>query len=1043
MTEEIFLSKSYDREAFLDYLKEFLPDFEKDIRSGKFEHLRVTEDIEFLGSSEELELEVFEITHDKTLEARVALATDGFRVMKQRGVYTALVIYKNSESENWRLSLMTTSLSVKGGRLKEKFSNPRRQSFFLGPDAKINTPYQFLIKKGQIESIEDLKSRFSIEVVNKKFYKEISHKFAELVGAEKGQKALLKLPSTREGSQINLEFAVRLIGRIIFCWFLREKKSNSGKPLMPKDLLSHGAVKNTEDYYHKVLEPIFFEILNKPNNQRIDEFSQEPFSSIPYLNGGLFSAQDDDFYKRSNGDLQSQFHNTLIIPDSWIKELFEILETYNFTIDENTTYDEELSIDPEMLGRIFENLLAEINPETGESARKSTGSYYTPRVIVDYMVDESLFLYLKQQTNIDENKLRAILSFDLTDDSKYPLTIEEKEKIADALESMKLLDPACGSGAFPMGALQKIVFVLQQIDPDGQIWFKKQIKNTSPEIKRLIEQEFKYKNFDYIRKLGVIRKNIYGVDIQPIATEISRLRCFLTLVVDQFVKDEEENRGIKPLPNLDFKFVTANTLIGLPEINKSQQNLFDDFEKIEELKEIRDQYFNAVGIEREKLKTDFAKQQMRILKELRDTHGWTGVAKAELTDKLTDWEPFTHKPTSWFDPEWMFGIKEGFDVVIGNPPYIDSEAMVANEEDLRKKYRELYTTARGNWDIFIPFIEKGTRLLNTKGIISYIIPNKFISSKYSSAARKYLANKKIKEIRDYSELKVFKEADVYPITLIASNVSVTDENYSDFTSMRNLEDIEITNKVKGTLLKKHTTWDLLFFEKDVFKLLMKINDNKKLQDYAFEITGAATVSEAYEIKKIIENSKKRREYKKLVNTGTIDKYKNLWGLKKTQYIKDSYLYPRVKNENIERISQERLRQAKSNKLIVAGMTKVLEVIFDEGECLAGKSTNIILGNTEEELFALLGILNSKLMDFFVSTYFNSRKMSGGYLNISKTLLKNLPIAKIKGTELANKVRNIYSKGISKKTLKEIDREIYDLYKLSRHEIDLIKERVPN
>src|SRR6266700_1866869 len=305
---------------------------------------------------------------------------------------------------------------------------------------------------------------------------------------------------------------------------------------MPNDLLSLGAVTKTPDYYHSILEPIFFEVLNKPVKSRKDGYDKEPFSSIPYLNGGLFSPQDDDFFNYNEAK-QANNRTTVIIPDEWLQKFFEVLETYNFTIDENTSFDEELSIDPEMLGRIFENLLAEINPETGESARKSTGSYYTPRVIVDYMVDESLLLYLRNQTQIDEDKLRACISYDLSDDEGNQLTENERARIISALEKVKILDPACGSGAFPIGALQKIVFILQQTDPEGHLWFSKQIKNTSPEIRRVLEREFAHKNFDYIRKLGIIRENIYGVDIQPIATEISRLRCFLTLVVEERIQE--------------------------------------------------------------------------------------------------------------------------------------------------------------------------------------------------------------------------------------------------------------------------------------------------------------------------------------------------------------------------------------------------------------------------------------------------------------------------------------------------------------------------
>ena len=638
--------------------------------------------------------------------------------------------------------MTATPMRNESGKVILSYSNPRRLSFLLGPNAKTNTPTKFLIKKGPVETFEDLQSRFSIEIVNKEFYKEISEQFTDLVGAitNKGteivnNRSQLKLPSVKEGSQTSLEFAVRLIGRIIFCWFLREKKSEHGISLISIDILSYNAALNTTDYYHRILETIFFEVLNKPARSRRPEYSTNVFSSIPYLNGGLFSPHEEDYYKITNSDAQSQFHNTLVVPDAWIVKFFEVLETYNFTIDENTAFDEELSIDPEMLGRIFENLLAEINPLTGESARKSTGSYYTPRIIVDYMVDESLLLYLKSQTSIEEKKLNAVISYDLTDDEGNSLNSNEKENIVDALEKVRILDPACGSGAFPMGALQKIVFILQQIDPEGQLWFKKQLRNTSPEIRRVVEREFNNKNFDYIRKLGIIRENIYGVDIQPIATEISRLRCFLTIVVDQRIQDDLDNRGIEPLPNLDFKFVTANTLVGLPGTQATNQmGLFEDEAGIRELKELRDMFFNASGLERDQLKLQFVQAQNRMFQRLlRD--GLRG--HAELTTKLTTWDPFSHRPASWFDPEWMFGIKDGFSIVIANPPYIDSEGMVKNDlEYLREYIVQNYTLTRGNWDIYIAFFENGFRNLKSQGVLTFISPDKWISKPFGTELRK-------------------------------------------------------------------------------------------------------------------------------------------------------------------------------------------------------------------------------------------------------------------------------------------------------------------
>ena len=594
------LNENFNQQEFIDWIGDFLPDFSKDIRkvdvSKSFQGIK---SIQTIGESA-LSVRVYIIeTEQDPSKRKIGLATESFTLLRNYGTPNAIIVYYSENSSLWRLSLLTSTLTWDEGKIKKKLSNPKRQSYVLGSKAKVKTPHQYLISKGAITDFNDLKGRFSLEVVNKEFYKEISHAFIQLVGGQitngkskKTVEAQLKLPFVKDQSQTSQEFAVRLIGRIIFCWFLREKRSASGHSLMPKELLSFDASSTIEDYYHKILEPIFFEVLNKPIKTRKETFINDLFSAIPYLNGGLFSPHEDDFFNYNEGK-QAINHNIVVVPDLWLKSLFEVLETYNFTIDENTSFDEELSIDPEMLGRIFENLLAEINPETGESARKSTGSYYTPRVIVDYMVDESLHLYLHEKTNIPESKLRSLISYDLEDDNINPLKDEEKDSIAQALGAIKILDPACGSGAFPIGALQKIVFILQQIDQNGQLWFKKQIQNTPIELRKVIEREFQEKNFDYIRKLGIIRENIYGIDIQPIATEISRLRCFLTLVVDERIDDTLENRGIEPLPNLDFKFVTANTLVGLPTTSgsTSQMGLFEDDAGIKELKEVRDMFF--------------------------------------------------------------------------------------------------------------------------------------------------------------------------------------------------------------------------------------------------------------------------------------------------------------------------------------------------------------------------------------------------------------------------------------------------------------------
>lgn len=761
----IDFKSTYSRDEILDFLKNsFIKDFQKDVRTVDVPEQKYIQEAYSLGYSPELELSVFEFLHEGGTEKRVTLTKEAFNVLRDSGSFKAIGIFYSKDTDDWRFSLMmATPVVNEKGKVKTILSNPKRYSFLLGPNAKVNTPTKFLITKGEIQNFEDLKERFSIEVVNKEFYKEISKLFIQLVGGKLGKgrseeeyKALLRLPGVKDSSQTAQEFAVRLIGRLIFCWFLREKKNGSEESLMPHSLLSLEASKNHKNYYHDVLEPIFFKVLNVPLTSRKDEkFSSDPYDKIPYLNGGLFSPHDDDFYS-TNDSKQENNKEEVVVPDKWLQELFEILETYNFTIDENSAFDEELSIDPEMLGRIFENLLAEINPETGESARKSTGSYYTPRVIVDYMVDESLYLYLKNKTEIEEEKLRSLISYDLDDDTYTPLTEGEKEKIITAIDELKILDPACGSGAFPMGALQKIVFILQQLDPNGQYWFKAQIKNVPVELRKNLEREHSEKNFDYIRKLGVIRRNIFGVDIQPIATEISRLRCFLTLIVDQKVDDTKDNRGIDPLPNLDFKFVTANSLISLPEKENPKETIgmFEDSIRINELKDIRDQFFNASNFERIELKDQFRKIQLEMSKYYNSVKS----AGAELTEMLLSWDPFSHKMTEWFDPEWMFGIKEGFDIVTGNPPYL-------GDKKHKKTFKPILDTDwgakyyKGQMDLFYYFFHLALFVSSQSGVISLITTNYYLTATAGKKLRKDINEKSsIIQLINFNELKIFKSA---------------------------------------------------------------------------------------------------------------------------------------------------------------------------------------------------------------------------------------------------------------------------------------------
>ncbi len=733
---------------------------------------------------------VLVITHAATVSARVKLATDTFKLMANNNIDKALVAYVSSVNKSeWRFSYVSIQLDESEGKIKRSFSNPRRYSYQLGIHSKTQTPFQYLVRRGQVSSVNELQERFSLEVVNREFYKHIASLYQALVGSEKtplnidelklveqltrvehistenGTKyyfveRLIKYPGDTQESH---EFSVRLIGRIIFCWFLREKRSNSGIPLIPNNILSRDA-SNHDNYYHSVLAPLFFEVLNKPLKNRSDKFTRDDYEKIPYLNGGLFSDDSIDHYKFDK-QIELSIPGLIKVPDKWLHELFDLLERFNFTVDENTSYDTDLSIDPEMLGRVFENLLARINPETGETVRRSTGSFYTPREIVEYMVDSSLVRYLEINTPVPKNKLEALVSYDLTDDSGNELDESEGESVLEALSSLTILDPACGSGAYPMGILQKIVYVISILDPSAKWWLAKQLSGASPELRR----EYENKGVDYIRKLGVIRQTIFGVDIQPIATEISRLRCFLTLIVDEAIDDSQENRGIRPLPNLEFKFVTANTLLPLPEQRFAsghiQQDMFDNSQqtKINKLRNLIDEYFSASVIEKSEIKAEYRYVQNQLWN---DMHKSSAYGQQSLA--LTGWDPFEHTPSGWFDPSWMYGLSKGFDIVIGNPPYIQLQK---NEGELANIYKDQkYQTFVRTGDIYSLFYERGLELSRADtGLLCFITSNKWLRAGYGEKTRKYLSSKNPLELIDFGGFKVFDSASVDTNVILVRN----------------------------------------------------------------------------------------------------------------------------------------------------------------------------------------------------------------------------------------------------------------------------------
>ena len=725
------IQAAYNRNDFKRFLQDFLTeDFIPNEEELYFNFKNIAKGYN-LGEADDMDLSAFEFIVNSSHDPRVTITKEVVALMKKYGSKSnALVAFYYPNSDQWRLSLITTDVEIKNGKILYLYSNPHRYSFLLGKDCKKHTPETMLFAKGPIKQrsengkelnyTQDLISRFSLEVVNKEFYAQIYRLFEQLVSTD------LKHPKASDNNQIKEHFAVRLIGRLIFCWFLKKKTRKDHSSLIPEELLSLKALDGTTSYYHDKLEPLFFETLNKKRDVRIEKCATGLFKNIPFLNGGLFEPHDDDCYELGEFD-QSRYFNTLTIPNKWFHDLFEVFETYNFTIDENTSVDMDLSVDPEILGRIFENLLASINPETQQSARNMTGSFYTPREIVDYMVTTSLRTYLKDKTDLNDHILDEL--FDVT---KTPeLTKQQKLDIFKSLTTLKALDPAVGSGAFPMGLLQKIMFILNEIDPDGNIY---------EEINLLPNTSLLQRN--YGNKYKIIRDCIFGVDIQEMAIEIARLRFFLTLIVD------EEADNPQPLPNLDFKFACANTLIPLPE---AEDDLFSRANLIESLKNLRKEFFSTSAERKEQIKAEFrriqelmsfqtfnAKQTALFNGEI-EQYKKNKSVQLELNDLLSDtyWNPFINKSTPWFDPMWMFGVEDGFDIVIANPPYI---ALQANKGALGKMYKAYnFKTFNSMGDIYCLFYEKGMDLLKQGGILTYITSNKWMRAGYGEELRLFLS----------------------------------------------------------------------------------------------------------------------------------------------------------------------------------------------------------------------------------------------------------------------------------------------------------------
>lgn len=647
---------------------------------------------------------------------------------------------------------------------------------------------------------------------------------------------------------------IRLLTRIIFCWFVKEKTLPDGRSLLPYELFDAPRIREilkdaspqASTYYTAVLQNLFFATLNtemdepgKPKNRRFarkvkedhmvhtlwrhEQQLRDPAAfvallrGVPFLNGGLFECLDDRVEIKgskltreirvdgfsTDPTKHPRLPNYLFFGDEQAADLTEatggtratvevaplltILNRFVWTITESTPLEEEVALDPDLLGNVFENLLASYNPETGIVARNATGSFYTPDYVVDWMIEQALIPLLTKalppKVKNAERRIARLLDWN---EPGHEFSAEEATSLVNSISQLRALDPACGSGAFPMGLLKKMVRVLNKLDPSNTLWKERQkilaeridSATAREEALTAIERAFSRNNDDYGRKLYLIETSIYGVDIQPLAVQIAKLRFFITLIVDQPVDPASPNYGILPLPNLETKIVPADTLLGL---QRGQLLLgSDEVRRLEtELKNVRHRYFTA---RRYQDKKALRKRDRELCKDLAKALVESGECSPSDAARLVDWNPYnTNTHAGFFDPGWMFGLEgEGgkFDLVVGNPPYVRQEELKAvtvrdstgQERPLKEILKEQYLCFTGTADLYVYFFERSIGLLRVGGVLSFITSNKYFRAAYGEKLRAFLLYATApRVILDFGDTNIFT-AVAYPSIIITEKI---------------------------------------------------------------------------------------------------------------------------------------------------------------------------------------------------------------------------------------------------------------------------------
>ena len=847
----------------------------------------------------------------------------------------ALVVFDSGD--HWRLSFICD--------IKDEATSPKRYTYVFGSDDLLyRTPierFNFLKKKGV--SFETLKAAFSVEALSDEFFDKYREQYADFIQyitgkrfvkvGSKWEEKMLGEPNVALMQAFNYnekkirDYVKKMMGRITFLHFLQRKGWMCGDLNYMHNMFENSAYKN--DYLDSVLEPLFFGILNtKPTEREIlftkygwDKSLLAEWKDIPYLNGGLFERDEED-------EPKSRF------PAEYFKRLFQFFSEYNFTIDENDPNDAEVGVDPEMLGKIFENLLED---------NKDKGAFYTPKEIVRYMCQESLIAYLETNTSIAKDKIRQfVLS---PEEGVKDIPENKKPKLLTALKEVKICDPAIGSGAFPMGLLNELLHCREVLSGDHY---------DRAEIKK-----------------SIIQNNIYGVDIEKGAVDIARLRFWLSIVVD------EETPS--PLPNLDYKIMQGNSLIesfmgvDLSKLtyekeykeDKGEISLFDDEKNRlqKTVSHLLSSYYSCSDHDR----------KVTLQQEISDTINKQLEAQAydpAILDKLKTINLAENNNFflwhTWFSDVFNRDDKEGFDIVIGNPPYVSAVNMARTGEE-KLLYKQSYPEATGAYDMYVLFLLLGVKL--SSNIYCWIIPNKLLVADYAKKTlHKLKAECGLEKTIDVSVYDVFKNASVYPIIVLGNKVSHEQfnsyflNNYTDLIDNRlnKKESVEESNKVRLSLL-------------------------------GLKVCSGATGFEAQKIKENICEIDNNHTIPFTVS-GNIDRY--VFHSTNVRYMKDKYSRAFIYLDS--NITESKQEMWKNPKIIIAGMTKKIEACYVDTPLAIGVGVYAIYDFAGYNPFYILGILNSKSTTDFLTAEFSDKHLAGGYLAINKSTIeqflfpKNVP-----------------------------------------------------